>query len=544
MAGSYYNPTVEADEAASSSIEKKAPSVTEEVVSRVSRTKLNLFFIGALVTVFVTNYQAVVPASFFVQAVGPWGVDVSSLWMLASYLIGYVSFILPTYRVSELSGRLSAFLFGLVVFVIFTGVAGHSKTAYTFAVLRALQGAGAGILASISVLVVATNASHRSRSLYVAGLCAAQLFGVGAAHVIGGKLADDGKFRWSIYLAAPLVAAPLVLCTPALWADKKPVRTESVAKSILRFDYAGTLLLFGTVIMLTMGLVFGGNEHKWNTAIVICLIVFGCVGIAAFLLWEKYMAHNPIFNIAWLHEHNLQVCVVNILFMSMVFFALAVYVPILYITARMQSTSEAGKRSAPYWGASMGAALLAGVALRFRVRLARPLVWAGLIISIVFSGLYYTIPAEATSESKEKAYYALAGLGIGLAYSAISYLAQISVPLEEVGAAAVVGHFLSIVGGMLGLILYQACLKSRLIINLDAVFKSNVFLSAFNVRTMDIAGLEVAGGTLKQYVPDMVPLIGEKLVMSLHTTYILTVPFLGAALLMTLLYKHHRNPAV
>ncbi|KAJ2376353.1 hypothetical protein GGI05_007016, partial [Coemansia sp. RSA 2603] len=392
----------------------------------------------AIVTVFVTNYQAVVPASFFVQAVEPWGVGVSSLWMLASYLIGYVCFVLPTYRVSEHCGRFSAFLFGLILFVVFTGVAGHSKTAYTFAVLRAIQGAGAGILASISVLVVATNASHRSRSLYVAGLCAAQLFGVGAAHVIGGTLADHDKFRWSIYLAAPLVAAPLVLCTPALLADKKPVRTESVAKSILRFDYAGTLLLFGTVIMLTMGLVYGGNEHKWSSAIVICLIVFGCVGIFAFLMWEKYVAHHPIFNIAWLHEHNLQVCVVNILFMSMVFFALAVYVPILYITARMQSTSEAGKKSAPYWATSMGAALVSGVLLRFRARLARPLVWVGLIISIVFSGLYYTIPAETESESKEKAYYTLAGLGIGLAYSAISYLAQISVPLEEVGAAAVV----------------------------------------------------------------------------------------------------------
>ncbi|KAJ1836516.1 hypothetical protein LPJ73_007629, partial [Coemansia sp. RSA 2703] len=147
MAGSYYNPTVEADEAASGSLEKKVPSVTEEVVSRVSRTKLNMFFIGAIVTLFVTNYQAVVPASFFVQAVEPWGVGVSSLWMLASYLIGYVCFVLPTYRVSEHCGRFSAFLFGLILFVVFTGVAGHSKTAYTFAVLRAIQGAGAGILA-------------------------------------------------------------------------------------------------------------------------------------------------------------------------------------------------------------------------------------------------------------------------------------------------------------------------------------------------------------------------------------------------------------
>ncbi|KAJ1814781.1 hypothetical protein LPJ56_004756 [Coemansia sp. RSA 2599] len=132
---------------------------------------------------------------------------------------------------------------------------------------------------------------------------------------------------------------------------------------------------------------------------------------------------------------------------------------------------------------------------------------------------------------------------MGLSYTAISYLAQISVPLEEAGFAAVVGHFLSIVGGMLGLVLYQACLKSRLIINMDPIFKSNIFLSSFDVRTMDIAALEMSGGSLENYVPQMMHQIGEKLVESLHTTFILSVPFLGFALLMTVLYKHHRNPS-
>ncbi|KAJ2851080.1 hypothetical protein J3B02_003602, partial [Coemansia erecta] len=453
MAGSYYTPSVEAGESASDSAEKKPQSVTEVYVSQVSRPKLLVFYIGALITIFITNYLAVVPASFFVQAVEPWGIDVSSMWMQGAYLIGYVAFVLPTLRFSELFGSLATFWFGLVAFVIFTGVAGHAKTAYTFDVLRSLQGVGAGIMSSIVVRLVATNASDRSRSLFVAGLCAAQLFGVGAAHTIGGKLALDGKFRWSIYLAAPIAAAPAILCTPALISDKRPPRTESFVQSLLRFDYVGTALLLGSVIMLTTGTVFGGNEHKWSSATVICLIVFGCVGNAAFLLWERFMAKRAIFNIAWLHEHNLQVCVVNILFMSMVFFAHSVYVPILYITARGLDTAEAGKKTAPYWAVSMGAALIAGIALRFKARLARPVVWFGLIIGIVFSGLYYTIPAKATSESKERAYYALAGLGMGLSYTAISYLAQISVPLEEAGSAAVVGYFLSIVGGMLGLVL-------------------------------------------------------------------------------------------
>ncbi|KAJ2333362.1 hypothetical protein GGH92_008635 [Coemansia sp. RSA 2673] len=453
--------------------------------------------------------------------------------------------ILPAFRISEMTGRLAAFWFGLAVFVIFTGLAGDAATAYKFSVLRALQGAGAGFLASTILLVVSTNTSDRSRSLFVAGLCAAQLFGVGAAHTIGGKLAIDGHFRWGTYLAAPLMAAPAILCLPALLADKKPARTESIFTRVVKFDYIGAVILIGTVIMLTTGLVFGGNEHKWSSATVICLIVFGVVGIVLFLAWERLGASRPLFNTKWLHERNLQISVISTLFMSMVFFAHSVFIPILYITVRSELTDSAGRRTAPYWAVSMGAALLAGLAVRYRPALARPLVWVGLAISIVFSGLYYTIEVKPTSLAKEQAFYALAGLGLGLAYPSVTYLSQVSVPLEEVGAASVIGHFLSIVGGMLGLILYQACLKSRLIINLDAIFKSNSFLASFDVRTMDIAGLEMSGPTILTYVPDLSDTIGQKMVDSLHTTYILTVPFLAVSLLATLFYKHrHTSSAI
>ncbi|KAJ2477425.1 hypothetical protein EV174_004626 [Coemansia sp. RSA 2320] len=520
--------------------EKRAAlsEVVEEGSPRVSGAKLAAFYVGAVVAMFAISMEAVIPASFFVQAVVPWGVDVSSLWMLASYLIGYVALLLPAFRISEMTGRLAVFYFGVSLFVVFTGLAGHAATAYTFSVMRAFQGAGAGFLAAALLLVVATNGSARMRPVLVAGLCGAQLAGVGAAHTIGGQLAVDGRFRWAVYMAAPLMGAPALLCGAALWADKKPRRTERVATRVARFDYGGAVILMGTVVMLTMGLVFGGNEHKWSSATVLCLTVFGVVGIAAFLAWERFAAARPLFDTRWLHERNLQISVISILFMAMAVFAHAVFVPLLYITVRTEPTDVAGRRSAPYWGAQAAACLLAGGALRLRPAAARPLVWAGLVVAIVFSGLYYTIAAKPASLAREQAFYALAGAGLGLAYPAVTYLSQISVDHGDVGAAAVVAHFLSIVGGMLGLILYQACLKSRLIANLTAIFQSDPFLAVFDVHTMDIAGLESSGPTILTYVPALSDLIGQRMVDSLHTTYIVTVPLLGAALVATLFYRH------
>ncbi|KAJ2482140.1 hypothetical protein IWW56_001285 [Coemansia sp. RSA 2131] len=523
-------------------VDAKTESITEDTEPRVSKPLMAVFSAGAVVAVFMASIQAVIPASFFVQAVGPWGVETSSLWMLAAYLIGYVAFILPTQRLADICGRLAVFWLGLALFVVFTGVAGHAASAYTFAVLRAFQGIGAGMVTSVGVQMAGSHVSERNRSLLVGSLAAAQLFGIGAAHIIGGALAIDDKFRWSVYLAAPIAALPAILCTPALVQDMRiHEHSESLVQRILKFDGIGTLLLFGAAIMLTSGLTFGGNEHKWSSAIVLCLIIFGAVSAVLFLVWDSFGASRPVFNSRWLKERNLQISMLAVLLISMAFFANSVYVPILYITVRHNTTDVAGRMTAPYWGVSMGAAVIAGIVIRVRPAVARPVAWAGLAIGAVFSGLYYTIETETDSLAKERAFFALAGLGIGLAYPAVIYMAQTSVPRNERGSAAAVAHFLSVVGGMLGLILYQACLKSRLIVNLDPIFSQSKFLMAFDIRAMDIAGLEVSGGTITMYEPDLAPKIGEGMTNALHTTYILSVPFLGAALLATLLYKrsHH-----
>ncbi|KAJ2766047.1 hypothetical protein IWQ57_004532, partial [Coemansia nantahalensis] len=392
---------------------KEAGAVVEYDVPRISPLMLNIFHIGAFVAVFAAGFEALVPASFFVQAVEPWGVSVSSLWMMASYLIGYVGFILPTLRLNDVFGRTATFWFGIALFVVFTGVAGHAETALRFAILRAFQGTGAAIITSNALQVVGAQTSDRSRPLFVGALAAAQLLGVGAAHIIGGKLAVDGHFRWGVYLAAPLAAAPAILCTPALVRLDQIApahRKGSLLSRLMKYDLVGTVLLVGAATMLTSGLTFGGNEHAWSSATTLCLIVFGSVSAVLFLLWEKLGASHPIFNTLWLRERNLQISMVSVLLISMTVFASAVFIPIMYLTARTKTTDVAGRMSAPYWATAAGAALLAGLAIRCKPAVARPLVWLGLVVGAVFAGLLYTIELKPESNAKEHAFYALAGL--------------------------------------------------------------------------------------------------------------------------------------
>ncbi|KAJ2843040.1 hypothetical protein IWW36_005691, partial [Coemansia brasiliensis] len=217
-------------------LDVKANPITEDIAPRISKPLMALFYAGAVVCIFVASIEAIIPASFFVQAVGPWGVATSSLWMLAAYLIGYVAMILPTRRLADIFGQLAMFWTGLVFFVVFTGVSGNASVASTFAVLRAFQGAGAGMMTSVCMYVVGEQASDRSRALLVSGLALAQLCGIGAAHALGGRLAMDGKFRWAIYIAAPLAAAPALLCTPALLRCSCTSNREPFGSRLFKYD--------------------------------------------------------------------------------------------------------------------------------------------------------------------------------------------------------------------------------------------------------------------------------------------------------------------
>ena len=62
----------------------------------------------------------------------------------------------------------------------------------------------------------------------------------------------------------------------------------SVMKYLKNFDYVGTFLYTGGLLVIMMGLNWGGTVYPWGSANVIATIVAGAAGLAAFFLWESF----------------------------------------------------------------------------------------------------------------------------------------------------------------------------------------------------------------------------------------------------------------
>ena len=57
--------------------------------------------------------------------------------------------------------------------------------------------------------------------------------------------------------------------------------------AVKSLDLIGFALISPAVIMLLLGLQFGGNEHPWNSSVVIGLIIGAAAMFVCFFFWER-----------------------------------------------------------------------------------------------------------------------------------------------------------------------------------------------------------------------------------------------------------------
>lgn len=76
---------------------------------------------------------------------------------------------------------------------------------------------------------------------------------------------------------------------------KVNIEKEPLINGLRSLDWVGFAFIIGGTICFLYGLEAGsGGLAPWNSAFVICLIVFGAIILAIFMVWEAKVAKNPI----------------------------------------------------------------------------------------------------------------------------------------------------------------------------------------------------------------------------------------------------------
>jgi MFS family permease len=129
----------------------------------------------------------------------------------------------------------------------------------------------------------------------------------GIGPVLGGIFTEYVSWRW-VFWVQPIISSIAFLLL-LFFLDVHNPKTKFV-DGVKAIDWFGSFSILALMVMLLLGLNFGGVILPWNSATVICLIVFGMLMLFFFIVSESRLARYPIMPLDLFHHKSNVACLV------------------------------------------------------------------------------------------------------------------------------------------------------------------------------------------------------------------------------------------
>lgn len=205
-------------------------------------------------------------------------------WISAAYLLANAVAAPIWSKLSDIWGRKVILLTAVALYFSFSIICAVSQSMQMLIIGRSFQGAAGGGLIQIVYATISDIFSMRERTFYLGLLQIMWATAGGLGPLIGGMFVEYVSWRWVFWINLPI--SFIVFCV--LWAflDVHNPKTKMIP-GLQAVDWYGSFSLLTFMVTLLLGLNFGGNVFSWSSPLVICLLVFGLLMTAVFVLCER-----------------------------------------------------------------------------------------------------------------------------------------------------------------------------------------------------------------------------------------------------------------
>ena len=123
----------------------------------------------------------------------------------------------------------------------------------------------------------------------------------GLGPILGGALSQELSWRWCYWINLPVCASTFILLF--FFLDVHNPRTKML-DGLKAIDWFGCFSILAMTLMLLLGLEFGGEIFPWNSATVVCLLVFGVLMAFVFIFSQKYFTRYPLMPMSLFHHRS------------------------------------------------------------------------------------------------------------------------------------------------------------------------------------------------------------------------------------------------
>ncbi|PYI10657.1 MFS general substrate transporter [Aspergillus sclerotiicarbonarius CBS 121057] len=381
-------------------------------------------------------------------------------WIGASYLLSMCAANPIWIRLSDIYGRKPALLSAILIFAIGSTLAAASTTMSMLITGRAIQGLSGGGLMSLVNIVISDLFSMRHRALYISATALVWVLAGTTGPVIGGALSEYVSWRWCFWINLPVCFLAFIIVL--LFLDLHNPRTK-LSTGLKAIDWMGTISILAVILLLLLGLDFGGVTFAWTSPTVLCMIIFGTVVIGVFLVVEKKLARFPLMYLGIFNKRENIAVILVAAAHSMATRGSEYYLPFYFQSVKGASPTRSGVLILPMMLAASLSDVAVGVVVH-RTGRYREVIWAGTTLLTLGTGLYVLLGVD-TSLGEIIGFQIIGGIGLSLLLSTPMLAIQNNVPQADVAVAtATLGFVRSIATSLsivVGGIVFQDSMSAR-----------------------------------------------------------------------------------
>jgi EmrB/QacA subfamily drug resistance transporter len=426
--------------------------VRKDIMSSLSRTRLGITFavLAAAAASFSLLQSLLNPVLPTIQH--DLGTTQSAVtWVITAWLLSAAIATPLLGRVGDMVGKRRTFLIALSAIVLGNLIAALAPSLGVLIVARLIQGLG-GAIFPLAFGIVRDVFPARRVSSAVGAISAIIAVGGGLGVVLAGPIVGALGWRWLFWI--PMIVTAIVGVLAFVFVP------ESASRSGGRINWLGGILLAGWLVALLLPLS-EAHEWGWGSPLVIGLFALAAILIALWVFVE-YRSSNPVIDMRMMRLPAIWTTNLVALLFGAGMFATYAFLPQFTQTPASAgygfgaTVTESGLLLLPMLVTMAITGFVSGPiapVLSFKSQLAFGS--AAIAVAATLFVFLHSAPWQVAVAS------GVFGLGLGLAYSAMSSLIVQGVPAHQTGAASGMSVNIRTIGGAIGTAVVSAIVTSH-----------------------------------------------------------------------------------
>ncbi|HXZ04813.1 MAG TPA: MDR family MFS transporter [Ktedonobacteraceae bacterium] len=360
-------------------------------------------------------------------------------WVVTAYLLASTVSIPIWGKLSDIYGRRTFFILGMVIFLAGSALAGTSQNMTQLIIYRGIQGLGAGAMMPIAMAIIGDLFPPAERGKWQ-GLIVA-VFGLASivGPTLGGWITDNWGWRWVFYVNMPV--GIIAILTAGFVMPKLVTHRQHI------IDYLGVVTLVAGAVPLLLAFSWAGTQYAWGSWQIISLFAFSVVMLSIFVFVEMRAA-EPIISPQLFKNSIFTISVIAMFLVSAGMFGAILYLPLFVQGVLGNSATDSGLVLTPLMLGFMFSSIVGGQILS---RTGRYKILAIIGFIVAAAGMYLlSRMTPDTSQGQLVISMIVTGLGIGVMMSLFTIVVQNAFPYRQLGEVTASLTFFRSIGSTMG----------------------------------------------------------------------------------------------